>query len=95
MKTITAAIAALAMSAMFTAGPTTEAKADGGAVAIGVGAYLITDAIVGRKCHRHDWPFNIVAKIADEIHGRRGCYRHGYHDRHHHRHHRHHRKHYK
>jgi hypothetical protein len=40
--------------------------------------YLLTDAIVGRKCHREDWPFNIVAKIADEIHGRDGCQRYGY-----------------
>jgi len=75
MKTISTALAALALSAMMTAGSTTEAKADGGAVAIGVGVYLITDAIVGRKCHRHDWPFNMVAKIADELHGRKGCHR--------------------
>lgn len=78
MKTISTAMAALAMSAIMTAGTPGEAKADGGAVAIGVGAYLVVDAIVGRKCHRHDWPFNTIRKIADEIHGRQGCYRHGY-----------------
>jgi hypothetical protein len=90
MRGITTAMAALAMTAMLTAGQTTEAKADGGAVAIGVGAYLITDAIVGKKCHRRDWPFNIVGKIADELNGRPGCYRH-----YRHRHYRHHDKHYR
>lgn len=88
MKTIFTAIAVLAISIMTMAGSPNEAKADGGAIAIGVGAYLITDAIIGRKCHRDDWPFNIVGKIADEIHGRDGCYRHRHH--HHRRHHHHH-----
>jgi hypothetical protein len=81
MKRITTAVGALALSAIMTAGTTAPAKADGGAVAIGVGVYLLTDAIVGRKCHREDWPFNIVAKIADEIHGRDGCDRYGYRER--------------
>ena len=86
MKTLMTAAAALAMTAMMAAGPNTEAKADGGAIAVGVGAYLIVDAIVGRKCHRQDWPFNTLAKIADELHGREGCNRYGshkddYHDR--------------
>jgi hypothetical protein len=80
MNRITTAVGALALSAIMTAGATAPAKADGGAVAIGVGVYLLTDAIVGRKCHREDWPFNIVAKIADEIHGRDGCDRYGYRD---------------
>lgn len=92
MKFLSSAAAALALSAMITTGTATEAKADGGAVAIGVGVYLLTDAIVGRKCHREDWPFNIVAKIADELHGRPGCDRHGYYHGHKHRKHRH--KHY-
>jgi len=87
MKTLSTAAAALALSAMMTIGSPSEAKADGGAVAIGVGAYLIVDAIVGRKCHRHDWPFNTIAKIADEIHGREGCYRYGRHDSYKERHH--------
>jgi hypothetical protein len=80
MKYMTSAAAALALSAMITTGTTTEAKADGGAVAIGVGVYLLTDAIVGRACHREDWPFNIFAKIADELHGRHGCHRGHYND---------------
>ena len=91
MKFITSAAAALALSAMITTGATTEAKADGGAVAIGVGVFLLADAIVGRKCHREDWPFNIVAKIVDELHGRHGCHRGHYghkdHPRRHRRHH--------
>ncbi len=77
MKTLTTAAAALAMTAMMAAGPNTEAKADGGAIAIGVGAYLIVDAIVGRRCERQDWPFNTIAKIADELRGREGCHRYG------------------
>lgn len=80
MKKLTTAAAAIAMTAIMAAGPNTEAKADGGAIAIGVGAYLIVDAIVGRKCHRRDWPFNTLAKIADELHGRDGCHRYGYKD---------------
>lgn len=75
MKTLTTATAALAMTAMTAAGPNTEAKADGGAIAIGVGAYLVVDAIVGRKCNRAEWPFNTIRKIADELRGREGCYR--------------------
>ena len=85
MKKISAPLAALALSAAVMAGPTTEAKADGGAVAIGVGVYLLTDAIVGKKCHRHDWPFNIIRKVGDELHGRPGCRYHGRHHRRHHR----------
>lgn len=77
MKTLTTAAAALAMTAMMAAAPNTEAKADGGAIAIGVGAYLIVDAIVGHECGRQEWPFNTIAKIADELRGRQGCYRGG------------------
>jgi hypothetical protein len=86
MKILSTGIAALALLALMIAGPATEAKADGGAVAIGVGAYLITDAIVGHKCHRNDWPFNLVSKLADEIHGRKGCHRHVHHRKHRHHH---------
>jgi len=83
MKKILTGLSALAVSAML-AGAPTEAKADGGAVVVGVGAYLLVDAIVGKKCHRREWPFNIVRKIGDELHGRPGCHRHGYyHDRRH------------
>ncbi|MGF1622617.1 MAG: hypothetical protein ACFCUR_18640 [Rhodomicrobiaceae bacterium] len=90
MKRITTVVGALALSAIMTAGTTAPAKADGGAIAIGVGVYLLTDAVVGRKCHREDWPFNIVAKIADEIHGRDGCHRYGYKEDYYDRDHRHH-----
>lgn len=85
MNKMFAPVAALALSAAIVAGPSSEAKADGGAVAIGVGVYLVADAIVGKKCQRHHWPFNIVAKIGDELHGRPGCRR--YYGRHHRRHH--------
>jgi hypothetical protein len=90
MKFFTSAAAVMALTAMFSTGSVTEAKADGGAVAIGVGVFLLTDAIVGRKCHRDDWPFNIVAKVADELHGRPGCHRGRHHHHKRHRHHRHH-----
>ena len=83
MKNLSTAAAALALSAIMTTGATAPAKADGGAIAIGVGVYLLTDAVVGRKCHREEWPFNIVAKIADELRGRDGCNRYGYKDDHH------------
>jgi hypothetical protein len=92
MRKITTAMAGLALSALITAGPTTEAKADGGAVAIGVGAYLLADALVGRECQRHEWPLNMISKLADELRGGPGCYRHPVH-RHHHRRHHHHKKH--
>ncbi len=75
MKAISTAVAALALSATMTAGSINQAKADGGAIAIGVGIYLLTDAIVGRTCHRDEWPFNVLGKLADEIHGRPGCIR--------------------
>lgn len=90
MKGISTAVAAVALTAIMAVGPANEAKADGGAVAIGVGVYLLSDAIVGRKCDRHEWPFNIIRKIADELHGHPGCHRY-HHDDYHHRHHRHHR----
>jgi hypothetical protein len=78
MKTISIAVAGLALATMMTAAPTNEARADGGIV-IGIGAYLLADALVGSHCNRESWPFNIVTKLGDEIHGRDGCYR-GYYD---------------
>ena len=93
MKKVLTSVAGVALAALLIAGPTTEAKADGGAVAIGVGAYLLVDALVGRHCHVNDWPFNLVHEIGDELRGYPGCphYRHRhYHRHHHHRHHRHH-----
>jgi hypothetical protein len=94
MSKILTTLAALALSVALTAGPSTQAKADGGAVAIGVGAYLIVDAVVGRRCDQHEWPFNIIRKIGDELHHRDGCHHHRHHHhRHHHHHHHHHRYH--
>jgi len=81
MKKIISGVAALALAGIITTGQTTEAKADGGAIVLGVGAYLLVDALVGRHCHRNEWPFNLVRKVGDELHGRRGCrphYRHHY-----------------
>ena len=91
MKKITTAVAALALTALMSAGPAQQAKADGGAtIAIGVGAYLLVDHLVGRECGREEWPLNIIRKIGDELHGRPGCYReHDDGHRCHHRHHRH------
>jgi|EndMetStandDraft_5_1072996.scaffolds.fasta_scaffold08662_6 hypothetical protein len=93
MKKILTTVAALGLAAVINTGHSTEAKADGGAVAIGVGVYLLADALVGRHCYREEWPFNIVRKVGDELHGYPGCppyHRHRYH-RHHHHHHHHHR----
>ena len=75
MKKIISGVAALALAGIITTGQTTEAKADGGAIVLGVGAYLLVDALVGRHCHRSEWPFNLVRKVGDELHGRRGCRR--------------------
>ncbi len=88
MKKIFTTVAALGLAAVINTSQTTEAKADGGVI-VGIGAFLLVDAIVGRHCHRDDWPFNLVRKVGDELHGRPGCYR-GYHRHRHHRHHRHH-----
>lgn len=87
MKRITTAVAALALTALMTAGPAQQAKADGGAtVAIGVGVYLLADHLVGRECGREEWPLNIIRKIGDELRGRHGCYRgHRHHGRHGHK----------
>jgi hypothetical protein len=92
MKTITAAVAALALGTMMNVGTAPVAKADGGAIAIGVGVYLLADALVGRKCHRDEWPFNFVRKLGDELHGRPGCHRyhHGHDDHYGKKHRRHH-----
>ena len=87
MKKILTAFAALGLAAVINTGQTTEAKADGGAVAIGVGVYLLVDALVGRHCDRDDWPFNVIAKVGDELHGRPGCRPHYHRYHHHHRHH--------
>ena len=75
MKRITTAAAAVAVSAALLTGAPRDAKADGGAVAIGVTAYLVTDAVVGHACHLRTWPLNIIHKIGRELHGKPGCKR--------------------
>jgi ABC-type nickel/cobalt efflux system permease component RcnA len=93
MKRITTAVAAMALTTVMSFGPAQQAKADGGAtIAIGVGVYLLADHLIGRECGREEWPLNIIRKIGDELHGRRGCYHKHHHDKHHHDkgHHRHH-----
>jgi hypothetical protein len=88
MKIISTAVAALALTTVMSVGPAQQAKADGGAIAIGVGVYLLADALIGRECGSEEWPLNIIRKVGDELHGRPACHR-GHHDRHH-RHHGHH-----
>ncbi len=91
MKKILTSMAAMALTIMMTAGQAQPAKADGGAsIAIGVGVYLLADALIGRECGREEWPFNIIRKLGDELRGRPGCYRehddevdHPHHHRHH------------
>lgn len=78
MKQMTAVLAGTALAAMLAAAPVRDAKADGGAVAVGVGAYLVVDYVVGRKCHMRKWPFNILKKIAYGLHGKRVCKYHRY-----------------
>lgn len=79
MKLLLTGLAALAATAVLAGAPTQKANADGGA-AIVVGAYLVGDYVVGRRCHMYRWPFNIVTKVAYGLHGRRIC---RYHRRHH------------
>ena len=85
MKRVLTAAAAIAVSVALMTGAPRDAKADGGAIAIGVTAYLVTDAIVGHECHLRTWPFNIIHKIGRELQGRPGCKR--VYRRHHRRHH--------
>ncbi len=98
MKVFSTAMAALALLAMTTLGPATEARADGRGVAAGVGVYLVADAVVGHGCGGGHWPFNIFGRIVDGFHGDRGCgcrrTYHRHYRRHHHRHcyHRHYRR---
>lgn len=73
MKKIVSGIAAMTLAAALTAGAPTPAKADGGAVLLGVGAFLLVDALVGRHCGQNDWPFNIARTVDHRIHGQDGC----------------------
>ena len=73
MKPICTAFTAVTLTAMAVAVQGHKAKADGGAVVIGVGAYLAGDYVVGRACHMRAWPFNMVRKVYDGLHGKRIC----------------------
>ncbi len=81
MNKLFAGFGGVALAVALAAAPVDRAKADGGAVAIGVGAYLVADYLVGRKCETHVWPFNIIQKAAYTIKGKPVCkhYRHGRH----------------
>ncbi len=78
MKTTMSLAAALTLGLLVAFAPVDRAKADGGVVAASVGAYLIVDYVVGRKCELHVWPFNIIQKTAHKLRGQRVCkyYRH-------------------
>jgi hypothetical protein len=87
MKKISMTLAALGLAVAINTGSSTQAKADGGAVVLGIGAFLLVDALVGRHCHHDEWPFNLVREVGGGLHGHHHC-RH-----HHHRYHRRHRHH--
>jgi len=80
MKKLLAGLGGVALAMSLSAAPVDRAKADGGAVAIGVGAYLVVDYLVGRKCEMHVWPFNIFKKTAYKLKGKPVC-KYRYHDR--------------
>lgn len=79
MKKLLAGVGGVALAISLAAVPVDRAKADGGAVAVGVGAYLVVDYLVGRKCEMHVWPLNIIKKTAYELKGKPACK--PYHDR--------------
>ena len=81
MKKILTAAAAVALSGTMMVSTPREAKADGGAVAIGVAAYLVVDAVVGHECRIQKWPINMISSVVDSLYGRRSCH---HHRRHHH-----------
>lgn len=74
MKRILTAATVVALSGTMMVSAPREAKADGGAVAIGVAAYLIVDAVVGHECRTQKWPINMISSVVDSLHGRRSCH---------------------
>lgn len=72
MKIVSTALTGSLLAAALFLAPTPQAKADGGVV-IGVGAYLVGDYVVGRKCRMRAWPLNIVKTVAYGLSGRRAC----------------------
>ena len=75
MKKVLSGVAAIAVAIMLMAGSAKEAKADGGLL-LGIGIYLLADAVVGEVCHMDDWPLNTVRKVGKALHGRKPCRRH-------------------
>ena len=73
MKLISTALVALMMTAVVPAITSRTAKADGGAILIGVGVYLAGDYVVGHTCQMRDWPFNVVRKVYYGLQGKRLC----------------------
>jgi len=82
MKKLLTGLGGIALAISLAVTPADRAKADGGAVAIGVGVYLVADYLVGRKCEMHVWPFNIIKKSAYKLKGKPVC-KHYRHRRHH------------
>ncbi len=82
MRALHTTLAAAALAAAVAVAPVKDAKADGGVV-VGVGAYLVVDYVVGRKCHMHHWPFNLAKKVIHGLHGKPVC-RYKRHRKHHH-----------
>jgi hypothetical protein len=72
MKLGLTTVAALAMAATVAAVPAHRAMAENG-TAIGVGAYLVGDYVVGRKCGRQIWPLNIVNGVVRTVQGKTFC----------------------
>ena len=73
MKLMSSGLAVIMVAIVLAIAPVDRAKADGGVTVAIVGAYLVGDYVVGRKCRMHLWPFNIITKTAHAVHGRRVC----------------------
>lgn len=73
MSSLKVTLSTLALATVLAQAPMQTAKADGGATAVAVGAYLMVDYAVGRKCRIHHWPLNIIKKVAYGVHGKRIC----------------------
>jgi hypothetical protein len=73
MKKLLSVVGGAALAVSLAAAPVDRAKADGGTIAIGVGAYLVVDYLVGEKCYMYKWPFNIIKKTAYKLKGKPVC----------------------
>jgi hypothetical protein len=72
MKLCSPTLAGLAIAAMTAVIPAHKAVADTG-TAVGVGAYLLGDYVVGRKCGKQTWPLNIVSGVVHTVQGKPFC----------------------